>query len=88
MATNVGTSSAPEPTGEDVPQLQAGAPATSTSFQVKNDGSALTVCPVFDGTTYFTNILDPAADKFTFNPADAGTFPPNYDVVAFPGYQF
>jgi len=88
VATNVGTSSAPEPTGEDVPQLQAGAPATSTSFQVKNDGSALTVCPVFDGTTYFTNVLDPTADKFTFNPADAGTFPPNYDVVAFPGYQF
>ena len=23
----------------------------------------------------------------TFDPTDAGTFPPNYDVVAFPGYQ-
>ena len=88
VATSKGTSSAPAPTGEDVPQLQAGAPATSTQFNVKNDGSALKVCPVFDGTTYFTNILNPAAAKFTFNPADANTFPPNYDVVAFPGYQF
>jgi hypothetical protein len=88
VATSKGTSSAPAPTGEDVPQLQAGAAATSTQFNVKNDGSALKVCPVFDGTTYFTNILNPAADKFTFDPAIAGTFPPNYDVVAFPGYQF
>ena len=87
VATSKGTSSAPEPTGEDVPQLQAGAPATSTQFNVKNDGSALKVCPLFDGTTYFTNILNPAADKFRFDPADANTFPPNYDVVAFPGYQ-
>jgi hypothetical protein len=88
FATNVGTSSAPEPTGEDVPQLQAGAPATSTAFQVKNDGTVLKVCPVFDGTTYFTNAADPAAQQIPFNPTNAATFPPNYDVVAFPGYQF
>jgi hypothetical protein len=87
VAKNVGTSSAPEPTGEDVPLLEAGTPATSLAFQVKNDGSALKVCPVFDGTTYFTNAADPAAQQIPFDPTNAATFPPNYDVVAFPGYQ-
>jgi hypothetical protein len=88
FATTKGTSSAPEPTGEDVPLLEAGLTATSTAFQVKNDGSTLTVCPVFDGSTYFTNILDPAAQQIPFSAGDASTFPPNYDEVPFPGYQF
>ena len=42
------------------------------------------MCPVFDGTTYFTNILDPAAQQITFNPNNAATFPPNYDVMLAP----
>ena len=46
------------------------------------------VCPVFDGTTYFTNILDAAAQRITFLAGDTSTFPPNYDEVDFPGYQF
>ena len=88
VATSKGTQSTPEPTGQPVPVLQAGTPATSSPFNVKNAGTELLVCPVFDGQTYFTNIFDPAAAKFTFDPDDASTFPPNYDVVTFPGYQF
>jgi hypothetical protein len=62
-----------------VPEIPAGADAVSASFNVKNSVIPVSVCPVFDGATYFTNILDPAAQKFPFNPDNAATFPPNYD---------
>ena len=88
FARTVGTVSTSESIGEDVPVVEAGTPASTIQFNVKNDGSALAVCPVFDGTTYFTNILNPTAVKFRFDATDASTFPPNYDVVQFPGYQF
>ena len=60
--------------------------ASAPQFNVKNSRSCAPTgkCPVFDGTTYFTNILNPSAPKFTFDPQDASTFPPNLDVVTFP----
>jgi hypothetical protein len=76
---------ADEATGEPVPEVAGGTTATSASFNVKNSSIVIDVCPVFDGTTYFTNILDPDADQVTFNKEDPATFPPNYDEVPFPG---
>jgi hypothetical protein len=78
-ATSVGTISTEESTGQPVPVIPAGALATSTSFNVKNSSIAVSVCPVFDGTTFFTNVLDPGAQKITFDPQNASTFPPNTD---------
>jgi hypothetical protein len=91
LARTVGTLSTPESTGEDVPFVDDGATALSSSFNVKNNGTTLAVCPVFDGVTYYTNILDPQAEQKTFDPDDATTFPPNYDDQVnfpFPGYDF
>jgi hypothetical protein len=80
VARTVGTVSTEESTGEPVPVVGAGANAVSAAVNVKNSSIAISVCPVFDGTTYFTNILNPSAPKFTFNPQDASTFPPNLDL--------
>ncbi|HEY7637913.1 MAG TPA: hypothetical protein VH763_20375 [Gemmatimonadales bacterium] len=80
IAKTVGTVSTEESTGEPVPVIAAGANAVSPSVNVKNSSIAISACPTFDGTTYFTNILNPNAQKLTFNPQDAGTFPPNLDL--------
>jgi hypothetical protein len=84
FAANTGTIASPEATNQNVPPVAAGATALSAPFQVKNDNSTLTPCPSFDGTTFFTNILDPSAQKIPFNPDDVSTFPPNYDVPGTP----
>jgi hypothetical protein len=60
---------------QTVPTLALGSDL-STAFQLKNDGSSPAVCPAFDGTTYYTNILDPGADKKTFVASDPSTYPP------------
>jgi hypothetical protein len=85
VATSVGTLSTDESTGQPVPMIEAGATATSPPINVKNSSITIDVCPVFDGTTYFTNILISNAPKFTFDADDPSTFPPNYDVEPFPG---
>ena len=84
FATNAGTLAAPKATGQPVPSVPAGATALSPAFQIKNDNSTLSPCPSFDGTTYFTNILDPSATRIPFDPQDPSTFPPNYDVPGTP----
>lgn len=80
LAKTVGTVSTGASTGEPVPSIAAGATALAPQFNVKNSSVAITVCPVFDGTTYFTNVLNPNAQKFTFDAQDPTTFPPNYDL--------
>jgi hypothetical protein len=60
---------------QPVPTLTSGF-ALSTAFQLKNDGSIPTVCPTFDGTTFYTNILDPGAEQKPFVASDPSTYPP------------
>jgi hypothetical protein len=60
---------------QEVPELTSGFDL-STAFQLKNDGSSPTVCPVFDGTTYFTDILTPGAPTKTFDASNPETYPP------------
>ncbi|HVJ99968.1 MAG TPA: hypothetical protein VM365_03860 [Gemmatimonadales bacterium] len=79
-AKTVGTITTDESTGQPVPEIPAGADAVSASFNVKNSEIPVNVCPVFDGTKYYTNILDPSVQPITFNPNNAATFPPNYDT--------
>jgi hypothetical protein len=79
-ATSVGTVSTGESTGQPVPVIPAGAVATAPKFNIKNSSIPVSVCPVFDGTTFFTNVLDPTAPKIIFDPQDASTFPPNHDI--------
>jgi len=78
IGVNMGTVATDKATGQSVPLISAGKTALSPAFQVKN-AAAPTLCPVFDGTTYFTNILNPTAQKIPFDPNNAATFPPNFD---------
>lgn len=79
-AISIGTVSTGESTDQPVPVIEGGALAISTSFNVKNSTIPVSVCPVFDGTKYFSDILDPGVQPITFDPQNAATFPPNYDI--------
>jgi len=68
---------------QPVPELTSGV-ALSAAFQLKNDGSSPGVCPSFDGTTFFTDILTPGAPTKTFDASDPTTYPPNLDAPPAP----
>jgi hypothetical protein len=65
-----------EATGtQPVPELTSGSDL-SAAFQLKNDGSSPTVCPTFDGETFFTDILTPGAPTIDFDASNPETYPP------------
>ena len=73
-----GTTGTAASTGEEVPVVPAGEQAVSAAMNVKNSTIVTNVCPVNDGTEYYTNIFDPTTGV-TFDPQNPNTFPPNND---------
>ena len=69
FAQTVGTETSPEGTEQPVPFVEPGNPDLSDPFQLKNDNSLPGVCPMFDGTFFYPDIVgDPTNKSQVFPP--------------------